>query len=152
MADATPHPPTDCFNCRKEGTDLPPREAVVRTEHWRVAHAFDTALPGWLVVVPRVHALALDELPAAAHAELGDLLGRLSSALREVVGCTKTYVMQFSEAPGFEHLHVHLVPRMPDQPADRTGPQVFGYLGAGDDRVSEPDQDALAARLMAALG
>ena len=40
--------------------------------------------------------------------------------------------MQFSEAEGFEHLHVHLVPRMVDQPADRTGPRVFGYLGADE--------------------
>jgi diadenosine tetraphosphate (Ap4A) HIT family hydrolase len=136
---------TDCYNCVREPLDLPPREALLRTEHWRVGHAFDSALPGWLVLVPRRHVLALDELPAAAHAELGSLLGRLSAALRQVLGCTKTYVMQFSEAEGFEHLHVHLVPRMADQPADRTGPRVFGYLGAdGSSRVSDDEQDRLA--------
>jgi diadenosine tetraphosphate (Ap4A) HIT family hydrolase len=143
---------TECFNCRLEPQDLPPRQALLRTEHWRVAHAFDSALPGWLVIVPRSHVLALHELPAAAHGELGDLLGRLSTALQHVVGCTKTYVMQFSEAEGFEHLHVHLVPRMPDQPADRTGPQVFGYLGAGAAaRVPEDEQDRLARLIAAAV-
>ena len=62
-------------------------------------------------------------------AEMGTLVGDLSRALREVLGCEKTYVMQLSEAPGFSHLHVHVVPRMPDQPEDRRGPAVFGYLG-----------------------
>jgi len=28
---------------------------ILLTDHWRVAHAVGTALPGWLVVVPRVH-------------------------------------------------------------------------------------------------
>lgn len=144
---------TECFNCVREPLDLPPREALLRTEHWRVAHAFDSSLPGWLVLVPRRHVLALDELTAPAHAELGSLLGRLSAALRQVLGCTKTYVMQFSEAEGFEHLHVHLVPRMPDQPADRTGPRVFGYLGAGEaGRVPVDEQDRLAREISAAIG
>ncbi len=36
--------------------------------------------------------------------------------------------MLYAEAEGFAHLHVHLVPRMPDQPEERRGPAVFGYL------------------------
>lgn len=143
----------ECMNCRDNAAEtLPAREDVVRTEHWRVAHAFDTTLPGWLVVLPLVHVTALDELPAAAHAELGTLLGSLSAALREVVGCVKTYVMQFSEAPGFQHLHVHLVPRMADLPDEAKGPQVFTYLGASEDeRLSEAERDRIAVHLRSHL-
>ncbi|WP_206055820.1 HIT family protein [Nocardioides sp. GY 10127] len=144
----------DCYNCRLETRvdALPPRERVVLTDHWRVAHAFDAALPGWLVMVPRRHVLALDELPEAALAEMGVLQGRLTAALRLVVGARKSYVMQFSEAPGFAHLHVHLVPRVPDPPDDRKGPGVLGWLGAGDDlRVPDDVQDSLAERLAAEL-
>ncbi|WP_207792904.1 HIT family protein [Nocardioides acrostichi] len=98
------------------------------TAHWRVAHAFNSTLPGWLVILPTRHLLALTEILPEAAGELGGLLHRLSRALEQVTGCTKTYLMQFSEAEGFSHLHVHVVPRMPDQPDDRCGPAVFGYL------------------------
>ncbi len=144
----------DCFNCRNSALpSLPPRESIVRTQHWRVGHAFNSTLAGWLVIAPVPHVTALDELPAEAHAELGTLLGSLSAALRAVTGCVKTYVMQFSEAEGFEHLHVHLVPRMADQPDHLKGPNVFGYLT--DDEalwVSEAERDRLARELRAALG
>lgn len=42
-----------------------------------------------------------------------------------MTGCQKTYVMLFTEAEGIAHLHVHVVPRMPDQPEDRRGPDVL---------------------------
>ncbi len=145
---------TDCIVCAENArADLPPRERVLVTDHWRVAHAFDTSLPGWLVLDAREHVAALDELPPAAHAELGELLGRLSAALRAETGCAKTYVMQFSEAAGFGHLHVHLVPRMPDLPDDARGPAVFRYLGPGADgeQVGPEERDAIALRLAARL-
>lgn len=146
-------PSHDCPVCRRTSAPvLPPRERIVLTPHWRVAHAFDSALPGWLVVVPLEHLHALDELPAGALAELGPLLGALTSGLRTVVGCEKTYVGLYAEAEGFSHLHLHVVPRMPDQPADRRGPASFGYLGADDaSRVSDADMDALSERLAAVV-
>ena len=77
---------------------------------WRVAHAFGTSLPGWLVVVPRRHVIALDELTAGEAADLGPLLRALTAAMRAVLGCGKTYVALFAEAEGFEHVHFHVVP------------------------------------------
>ncbi|NYI80020.1 HIT family protein [Nocardioides panzhihuensis] len=144
----------DCYNCRNSALEsLPPRESIVRTQHWRVGHAFNVSLPGWLVIAPIQHVVALDELPADAHVELGTLLGSLSAALRSVTGCVKTYVMQFSEAEGFEHLHVHLVPRMADQPPDLKGPNVFGYLTDDEgDGVTAAERDRVAIALQGALG
>ena len=136
-------PEPGCYSCEHETvTDPPPRDAVVVTAYWRVAHAFNSSLPGWLVIVPRRHVTALDELEDAELVELGLLQGRVSAALRSVLGCTKTYSALFAEAEGFAHLHVHLVPRMPDQPVERRGPAVFGYL-AGDDCVSEDEMDRI---------
>ncbi len=145
---------TDCFVCSENSrSDLPARERVVVTDHWRVAHAFDTSLRGWLVLDALEHVTALDELPPPAHTELGELLGRLSAALRAETGCEKTYVMQFSEAAGFEHLHVHLVPRMPDLADDARGPDVFRHLGphADGEQVGPDERDAIAMRLAARL-
>ena len=63
----------------------------------------------------------------------------------------KTYLMQFSEAEGYSHLHLHLVPRMPDQPEDKRGPRVFGYLDAdGSEGVPAQERDEIALALRAA--
>ena len=143
-----------CYSCEGEATldSLPPRERVHVEERWRLAHAFDSALPGWLVLLPRRHVAALDELDAAESADLGRLMGSTSRALREVTGATKAYAMFFAEAEGFAHLHVHLVPRMPWFTHDQLGPRVFTFLGASEeDRVPYAEQDALALRLRDAL-
>lgn len=67
---------------------------------------------------------------------------------RIFVGCTKTYVVQFAEAEGFAHTHVHVIPRAADMPEDRIGPAVFGCLGGPESAwTSQPAMDALAARL-----
>jgi diadenosine tetraphosphate (Ap4A) HIT family hydrolase len=58
----------------------------------------------------------------------GGLVRRLGAALEAVTGCVKTYLMQFSEAEGFSHLHLHLVPRLPDHPDDARGPRVFADM------------------------
>lgn len=140
---------TSCLPCdQNAAVSLPPREEVWRSAHWRVAHAFDTALPGWLVVLATRHVVALDELVPEAAGELGRLLHRLTAALRATTGCEKTYVMMLGEAEGFSHLHVHVVPRMPGLPEELCGPRVFGLLGVDEaDQVSPADRDALAHRL-----
>ena len=69
-------------------------------------------------------------------------------ALESVTGCVKTYLMQFSEAEGFSHLHLHLVPRSPDHPADARGPRVFAYLTEDEAQwlpAAERDRIALSA-------
>ncbi|MFF5228317.1 HIT family protein [Dactylosporangium sp. NPDC000521] len=144
----------DCFSCRQNdrAAGLPLRERLAGDEHWRVAHCFDTSLPGWLVLVPRRHVTAIADLTDAEAAALGVWQVRLSRALAAVTGCVKTYVVQFAEKEGFAHVHFHIVPRMPDLPADHRGPRVFGYLGVPEaERVDEPRQDELAAALHAHL-
>ena len=140
---------SDCYPCRNEALEsLPPRENVVSTTHWRVAHAFNSALPGWLVLVPRNHVTAFADLSPDAADELGGLIRDLSVALQEVTGCVKTYLMQFAEAEGFGHLHIHLVPRAADLPAEFKGPRVFGYLTDDESRwIPAEELDVLAARL-----
>lgn len=143
----------ECISCiANVRPDLPPRDRVYASPRWRVAHAFGTSLPGWLVMIPRRHILALDELTLEESAELGPLLSDLTAALRQVLQCGKTYVALFSEAEGFEHLHFHVIPRSPDLNAAVLGPRVFGLLG-GDPALHVPDftRDQIAASLARAL-
>ncbi|ONH22245.1 HIT family protein [Pseudofrankia asymbiotica] len=148
-------PDVDCFSCQRnevEPAELPPRERILIGAGWRVAHAVTAAMPGWLVVVSRRHVLSWAELTAAEAAEFGLVTWRLSRALAAALGAQKTYVACFCEASGFEHLHVHIVPRAPDLPAHERGPAVFGYLrGPEHDRVPTVEMDRLAALLTAHL-
>jgi diadenosine tetraphosphate (Ap4A) HIT family hydrolase len=143
-----------CLSCAGNSApaDLPARERVYVGPRWRVAHAFGTSLPGWLVVVPRRHVIALDELTAPEAADLGPLLRALTAAMRAVLACTKTDVALFAEAEGFEHVHFHVVPRGPDLDPGLRGPRVFGHFG-GDPAGHVPAEvmDQVAMRVGQAL-
>jgi diadenosine tetraphosphate (Ap4A) HIT family hydrolase len=149
---AVPADPT-CVTCVSNNrSDLPPRERIHAGPRWRVAHAFGTALPGWLVVVPRRHVTALDELTPEEAADLGPLLSGVTAAMRSVLGCEKSYVALFAEAEGFAHVHFHVVPRQADLSPDLRGPRIFGLLGGDAGRhVPEPVMDEIAASLASAL-
>jgi diadenosine tetraphosphate (Ap4A) HIT family hydrolase len=142
-----------CYSCDQQAeASLPPRDDVVRTDHWRVAHAFNSTLPGWLVLLPTGHITSFTQLTPDAADELGGLVRRMSHALEQVTGCVKTYLMQFSEAEGFSHLHLHLVPRLADHPDDARGPKVFAFISEDRaDWIPESERDALALALRAAL-
>ncbi|MGW1893214.1 HIT family protein [Streptomyces sp. NPDC002004] len=143
-----------CYACSQEAQfdDLPPRERIAADRHWRVAHALGTALPGWLVLLPRRHVTAVHELTDAEAATLGTWQVALSRALRSETGCAKTYVVQFAEAEGFAHVHFHVVPRMADLPVELRGTKVFGLLnGPAADRLTDAQSDAVAAALRARL-
>ncbi len=53
-----------CYSCdHNNGFDrLPPRERIAADRYWRVAHAFNSALPGWLILIPRRHVTTIAEL------------------------------------------------------------------------------------------
>lgn len=141
---------TPCHTCQliaaRDAGDVPPWDSIHRTPHWDVVHAFNTSLPGWLVLVARRHVASIDELTDEEAAELGVLLRRASVALREITGCVKTYVMQFAEAEGHGHVHFHIVPRMADQPKERRSTKIFGYLGVPEEeRVAEEQMNEIAA-------
>src|SRR5262245_22691770 len=139
-----------CFSCDQNARFdlLPPRERIGAARHWRVAHAIDTSMPGWLVLVSRRHITAIAELTDAEAAGLGQWQVRLSRALATVTGCAKTYIAQFSEAEGFAHVHFHVVPRMADLALEHLGPKVFGLLRApGGVSVSPERMDEIAVAL-----
>ncbi len=138
----------DCLPCRNnalEPATLPPRERVYDDGLWRVAHSFNSALPGWMVVIARRHITSLAETTPEEAAALGPLLRDLSATLARVVGAQKCYVLFLAEAEGFGHVHIHVVPRRADLPADRRGAQIFGYLSQPQDQwVAPAEMDRIA--------
>jgi diadenosine tetraphosphate (Ap4A) HIT family hydrolase len=145
-----------CQTCeliaRRDAGIAPLWDCIYRTPYWDVVHSYNTALPGWLVLVVRRHIEAVDELTDEEAAELGILLRRVSLALKEITGCLKTYVIQFAEAAEHPHVHFHVIPRMADQPEDRRSTKIFGYLGVPEEeRVSETTMNMIAARVRGML-
>lgn len=104
-------------------------DCIHRTSYWDVTHSFDTALPGWLVLVVRRHITAVADLTEDEAGELGGLIRSTSATLRQATGCLKTYVVQFAERADHPHVHFHIIPRMADQPKERNGTRIFKYLG-----------------------
>lgn len=139
---------SDCRTCdlleRRDADEAPPWDSIVRYRNWDVVHASGTSLPGWLVLVVRRHVAAVADLTDGEAAELGPLVASTSRALTHVVGCEKTYVVQFAEAVEHRHVHVHVIARMPDQAPELKGPRIFALLGvAAEDEVSEPQMDEI---------
>jgi diadenosine tetraphosphate (Ap4A) HIT family hydrolase len=147
-------PVTDCYSCagNAEFDRLPPRDRVAADDLWRVALAFGSALPGWLVLLPRRHVTSIAELTDAEAASLGTWQVRLSRALHAVLGCQKTYVAQFAEAEGFAHVHFHIVPRPAELSRELRGPRIFGLLGTDESsRVDATAMDNIGMQLAAEL-
>jgi len=145
-----------CMTCelvaRRDRGEAPLWDSIHRAAHWDVVHSYNTSLPGWLVLVARRHIVAIDELDDEEAVELGALLRRTSVALREVVGCAKTYVIQFAEAAEHPHVHFHVISRAADMPLERRSLGVFGYLGVpAAERVSEAQMNEIAARVREVL-
>lgn len=142
----------ECVTCklisqRDEGV-APLWDNIFRTSHWDVVHSYNTAVPGWLVLVARRHIEAVDEMNREEAAELGALLQKASLALKRVTGCHKTYVMQFAEHPQHPHVHFHVVPRMVDQPEAQQGARIMAYLGVPEnERVGEAAMNEIGVQV-----
>lgn len=141
-----------CITCElianRDAGIAPLWDCIYRTPYWDVVHCFNTSLPGWLVLVARSHIEAVDQLTSDEAMEIGLLIRQVSIALKAIVGCAKTYVMQFAEAQGHPHVHFHVVPRMADMPDDRKSTKIFGYLGvSNEERVSDETMNEIAIQV-----
>ena len=145
---------TTCITCHLTAIrhQQPLCECIFETEHWRVVHAFNTSLPGWLVVIAKRHAKSFADLTAAEVAEFGPFLHRVSRALQEVTGALKTYTVLFAEHPEHPHVHFHVVPRAAEMPEANRSLNVFNYLGVPEaETVPLETRNALAEQLRAIL-
>ena len=138
-----------CHTCELNAAtdDLPLRERIYLDDGWRVAHGW-SSLPGWLVVALRRHAEALHELTATEAASLGSLLRAASVALKRAVGCEKTYVILFAEQPRYQHVHIHVVPRMDWFTENDRSLNVFRFMNVPEaEQVPVSERERLAKEI-----
>src|SRR6478672_613217 len=143
---------SDCRTCelvadRDAGT-APLWDCIRRTPNWDIVHASGTSIEGWMVLVVRRHITSVADMTDGEALELGPLVKSVSGVLQNVLGCVKTYVVQFAEHPLHPHVHVHVIPRYANQPNELQGPRVFSALGVPDDQwVPEARMNKIASAL-----
>jgi diadenosine tetraphosphate (Ap4A) HIT family hydrolase len=140
---------TRCHTCelteRRDRGEAPTWDSIIRTDGWDLAHAYDTAVEGWLVLVARRHITTVADLTPDEATDLGSLVRSVSTALTTTLGCAKTYLVQFAEHPLHPHVHVHVIPRASDLAPEHRGPGIFALLGVEADRcVPETRMDEIA--------
>ena len=144
------HP--DCGTCRANRGELAaPGGVIYEDALWRAEHAIEPIpMVGWLVLKPLRHVESFADLTPEEAASFGAIAHRLAGAMAAELGATKVYLSLYAEAEHFPHVHVHLIPRRADLPADRRGPRVFEYLREASARGNQADV-AEAARVAAAI-
>lgn len=145
-----------CVACRANRNEIvTPGGPLYDDGLWRLEHTFEPIpMVGWLVLKPLRHVEHLADLTPQEAATLGPLLQRTAQALRETLAPAKVYCVLLAEA--VTHLHIHLIPRAPDLPADLRGPDVFALLskathsGLNQGDVAEAERAALAVKALLA--
>ncbi|TMA48160.1 MAG: HIT family protein [Deltaproteobacteria bacterium] len=110
---------TSCIFCRIVGGEVP-AEVVAREPEVVAFLDVQPLADGHVLIVPRAHVAAVEELEPAAAAALFQTVLRLAGPVREALGAAGTTIgINNGAATGqtIPHVHVHIVPRWPDDGA-----------------------------------
>lgn len=126
-----------CLSCMSLSGErrISPGPYLYQGTHWIVDHAYPTTHLGWLVIVPKRHVEALHELSREEFQELAEIQYRLVQVMSTEPGVQKEYMMCFAEGEGFQHVHVHMVPKPDDLPVEVKGPRIFARLEVDEEHA-----------------
>jgi diadenosine tetraphosphate (Ap4A) HIT family hydrolase len=91
----------------------PPDAVVLADDQFVVFQVGD--VPGWITVATRRHAEGMEGLDEVEAARLGEVLRRVTAALRSATGADRVHAVYLGEHA--RHCHVGLFPRRPEQPS-----------------------------------
>jgi diadenosine tetraphosphate (Ap4A) HIT family hydrolase len=126
-----------CLNVTRQRR-ISPGPFIYEGQYWVVDHAYPTSHLGWLVILPKRHIEALHELLFAEFQELAEIEYKLIQVMHMNSNIEKEYMMCFAEGEGFRHVHIHVVPRPADLPADLKGPRIFALLNVDEQHAISP--------------
>ena len=96
--------------------------------------------PGHLLIIPRVEAPLLADLPADTLAAMGPTVARGTACLKAIVQCDAVVLLRDGSAAGQEvpHVHIHPIPRY-------TGDQPHDFRGGSYGSANEEPATAMSA-------
>jgi len=132
----------DCLTCLNLSGErrISPGPFIYGGTYWVVDHAYPTTHLGWLVILIKRHIEALHDLTAEEFQELAEIEYRLVQVMRADPSVQKEYLMCFAEGEGFPHVHIHIVPKPLDLPAQLIGPGIFARLKVDKERAIPPQE------------
>ena len=139
----------------------PRAQYLYRDPHWSVSGS-TLAYPGLLRLELRRHATSFADLTDAEAAAFGAVVQRTCRVLRDVARTPKIYLVHLGDLPPtgdanngdrwVEHLHMALVPRLPQTPAGTTGLDVLADIATNPNSFLDPERaEDIAAALRARL-
>ena len=140
---------SECLVCREQRGDVVlPGGFLVNGDsvvafHCPPVPGAETPYLGYLFVTSRRHVPSFAELQPDEAAAIGAAIGALSAALKSE-GAERVYVMSVGHA--WPHLHVHLIPRWPETPAEVSWMNVDDWEGAHRGGVDEVEAITLQLR------
>jgi diadenosine tetraphosphate (Ap4A) HIT family hydrolase len=145
---------SECLVCREQRGDVVlPGGFLINDESVVAFHCpplpgVERPYLGYLFVTSRRHVPSFAELEPDEAAAIGAAMGVLSAALKSE-GAERVYVLTIGHA--WPHLHVHLIPRWPETPAEVSWMNVDDWEGArrGDARDVEAMTLQLRTRITA---
>ncbi len=108
-----------CIFCRIVADEIP-AEIVARDGDVTAVLDVEPLADGHVLLVPTAHVATIEDLPEAAAATLFGAVRRLAGPVRTAVGAPGTTIgVNNGEATGqtVPHVHVHIVPRWPNDGA-----------------------------------
>ena len=96
--------PERCGACQRSDDTY-----VWTDEHWRLAGAEDTELPGIVLLETRTHHDSFTDLPADLLTDLGPMIARVESALLGLGNVARVHVNRWGD--GGAHFHLWFMPR-----------------------------------------
>lgn len=132
----------ECFSCLSNSGErrISPGPTIFEGDFWVVEHAYPCGMKGWLVLVLKRHAEALQELSADEFRELAELQQRTAKVLHAELDCLKEYLACFAEAEHFSHVHIHVIARRHDLAQELRGPGIFRMLKVTEAEAVAPDE------------
>lgn len=137
MSDA----PSECIICRGPAGDVELRRIQVWEDTlWRLTISLEAEVLGFAYLEPKRHIPHLTDLGGEEARTFGDVLGRVSRALRVAAGAELIYLYVFGE--GVPHLHLHLAPHTSGDGLNTQiirGEFTVQELGSGAQRYASKD-------------
>jgi diadenosine tetraphosphate (Ap4A) HIT family hydrolase len=99
----------DCPHCRALGEDR-----LWSGDRFRVVLVHDTGFEGWCRVIWNEHVAEFTDLPPTDRQAVFDAAMAVEEALRAEIRPAKINIAALATA--MPHLHVHVIPRFPDDP------------------------------------
>ncbi len=127
---------------------ISPGQQIYSGNYWVIEHAYPTSIKGWLVLVLKRHVETLHELTDSELSEMFVLQSKIIRVLHHIFNSKKEYMAAFAEAPGFEHVHIHFIPKDGNFPEKFKGSKAFNLIG----KIDNPLPEDLVIELCQELG